>query len=89
MILRDNGENETNSESNDVSIPFLEDVSDGVEYLVDDELAVTRYAINMQVKRFVKVYQDNIFHTRCHINNKDFDDAFPNNVPSGVPPGKP
>uniref|UniRef100_A0A2N9EGR4 Reverse transcriptase domain-containing protein n=1 Tax=Fagus sylvatica TaxID=28930 RepID=A0A2N9EGR4_FAGSY len=30
--------------------------------------------------------RENIFHTRCHINNKEYEDVFPNDVPSGLPP---
>ncbi|KAH9669188.1 hypothetical protein KPL70_021684 [Citrus sinensis] len=86
MILRDNGDVEIESESDDDPMPPLEDANDGVEYPVDGKLMVARRALNMQVKEDAEVQRDNIFHTRCHIKDKDFDDVFPNEVPNGLPP---
>ncbi|KAH9657954.1 hypothetical protein KPL70_023288 [Citrus sinensis] len=84
MILRDDVE--TESESDDDPMPPLEDANDGVEYPVDGKLMVARRALNMQVKENAEVQRDNIFHTRCHIKDKDFDYVFPNEVPNGLPP---
>ncbi|XP_024948462.2 uncharacterized protein LOC112495863 [Citrus sinensis] len=70
MILRDDGDVETESESDDDPMPPLEDANDGVEYLVDGKLMVARRALNMQVKEDAEVQRDNIFHTRCHIKDK-------------------
>ena len=51
-------------------MPSLEDASD-VEYPVNGDLLVTRRALNMQVKEEENAVQrDNIFHTRCHIEDK-------------------
>ncbi|KAH9686181.1 Endonuclease [Citrus sinensis] len=86
MILRDDGDVETESESDDEPMPPLEDANDGVEYHVDGKLMVVRRALNLQVKEDAEVQRDNIFHTRCHIKDKDFDDVFPNEVPNGLPP---
>ncbi|KAH9704932.1 Endonuclease [Citrus sinensis] len=86
MILKDDGDVETESESDDEPMPPLEDVNDGVEYPVDGKLMVVRRALNVQVKEDAEVQHDNIFHTRCHIKDKDFDDVFPNEVPNGLPP---
>ncbi|KAH9734747.1 Endonuclease [Citrus sinensis] len=86
MILRDDGDVETESESDDDPMPPLEDANDGVEYPIDGKLMVARRTLNMQVKEDAEVQRDNIFHTRCHIKDKDFDDVFPNEVPSGLPP---
>ncbi|KAH9780675.1 hypothetical protein KPL71_008169 [Citrus sinensis] len=86
MILRDDGDVETESESDDDPMPHLEDANDGVEYLVDGKLMVVTRALNMQVKEDAEVQHDNIFHTRCHIKDKDFDDVFSNEVPNGLPP---
>ncbi|KAH9686162.1 Endonuclease [Citrus sinensis] len=86
MILRDDGDVETESELDDDPMPPLEDANDGVEYPVDGKLMVARHALNMQVKEDAEVQHDNIFHTRCHIKDKDFDDVFPNEVPNGLPP---
>ncbi|GKV06999.1 hypothetical protein SLEP1_g18811 [Rubroshorea leprosula] len=70
MILREDGEIETEGESDDGSMPPLEDADDGMEYAVDGELLVTRRALNVQAKEDDEVQHDNIFHTRCHIKNK-------------------
>ncbi|GKV07038.1 hypothetical protein SLEP1_g18849 [Rubroshorea leprosula] len=61
---------ETEGESDDDSMPPVEDVDDGMEYAVDGELIVTRRALNVQAKEDDEVQHDNIFHTRCHIKNK-------------------
>ena len=70
MILRDDGDVETESESDDDPMPPLEDANDGVEYPVDGKLMVVRRALNVQVKEDAEVQRDNIFHTRCHIKDK-------------------
>ncbi|GKV00615.1 hypothetical protein SLEP1_g13281 [Rubroshorea leprosula] len=70
MILREDGEIEIEGESDDDSMPPLEDADDGMEYAVDGELLVTRRALNVQAKEDDEVQRDNIFHTRCHVENK-------------------
>ncbi|KAH9705002.1 Endonuclease [Citrus sinensis] len=70
MILRDDGDVETESELDDDPMPPLEDANDGVEYPVDGKLMVVRRALNVQVKEDAEVQRDNIFHTRCHIKDK-------------------
>ncbi|GKU99868.1 hypothetical protein SLEP1_g12650 [Rubroshorea leprosula] len=70
MILREDGEIETEGEFDDESMPPLEDANDGVEYVVDGELLVTRRALNVQAKENDEVQRGNIFHTRCHVKNK-------------------
>ncbi|GKV06452.1 hypothetical protein SLEP1_g18350 [Rubroshorea leprosula] len=71
MILKEDGEIEIEGESDDDSMPPLEDVDDGgMEYAVDGELLVTRHALNVQAKEDDEVQCDNIFHMRCHIKNK-------------------
>ena len=54
------------------SMPFLDDASDdGVEYAVEGESLVTKRALNSQVKESdMEQQRENIFHTRCLINNK-------------------
>lgn len=72
MILRDNGEVVSESESDYEDMPESEEVSDGnqVEYVVG-ELLVTRQALNTQIKADdLEQQRKNIFHTWCHINNK-------------------
>ena len=56
MILRDDGDVETESESDDDPMPPLEDANDGVEYPVDGKLIVARRALNMQVKEYAEVH---------------------------------
>ncbi|GKV49085.1 hypothetical protein SLEP1_g55854 [Rubroshorea leprosula] len=70
MILREDGEIETEGESDDEYMPPLEDANDGVEYAVDGELLITRQALNVQAKEDDEVQHDNIFHMRCHVKNK-------------------
>ena len=51
MVMRDNGEIETEGESDEDSMPLLEDDDeDGVEYQVEGEALVVRYTLNGQIK---------------------------------------
>ena len=61
----------TNSEREE-PMPQLEDASDAeVEYPVEGEALVTRRILSAQIKEDDDQQQrENIFHTRCHINNK-------------------
>ncbi|GKV11638.1 hypothetical protein SLEP1_g22878 [Rubroshorea leprosula] len=56
MILKEGGEIETEGESDDDSMPPLEDADDGMEYAVDGELLVTRRALN----DFKDVFPDDV-----------------------------
>lgn len=56
-------------ESDDESLPTLEDTSD-VKYSVDGELLVVRRALSVQVKEDENIQCENIFHINCHVNNK-------------------
>ena len=66
------GEIMTNSEENEVSMPPLDDTSDvDLEFPVEGEALVTRCVLSTQVKEDdVKQQHENIFHIRCHVNNK-------------------
>ncbi|GKV30806.1 hypothetical protein SLEP1_g39581 [Rubroshorea leprosula] len=86
MILREDGEIKTEGESDDESMPPLEDANNGVEYAVDGELLVIRRVLNVQAKEDDEVQRDNIFHTRCHVKNKDFKDVFPKDILNYLPP---
>ena len=88
MIARVDGEVETESESDADQMPMLEDTCDeDVEYPVEGESLVARRALSAQVKEDdMEQQRENIFHTRCHINNKEYEDVFPNDMPSGLPP---
>ncbi|GKV13904.1 hypothetical protein SLEP1_g24863 [Rubroshorea leprosula] len=70
MILREDGEIETEGEYDDKSMPSLENAGDGVEYAVDGGLFIIRPTLNVQAKEDDEVQRDNIFHTRCHVKNK-------------------
>jgi hypothetical protein len=71
MILRDNGEIMSTSEESDCDdMPPLEDASD-LEYVVDDKVLVIRRSLSVQTKEDdVDQQRENIFHTRCLINDK-------------------
>lgn len=69
-MLQDNGEIVTDDEAEDNEMPPLEDVEDE-EYAVPDELTlVARRALSMQVKEDEAVQWENIFHTRCYVQEK-------------------
>ena len=72
MIACIDGEVETESKGDDDQIPSLEDAChDNVEYPVEDESLVARRPLSAQVKEDdMEQQRENIFHTRCHINNK-------------------
>ncbi|RVW59253.1 RNA-directed DNA polymerase-like [Vitis vinifera] len=54
---------------------------------VEGESLVARCALSAQVKEDdVEQKMENIFHTRFHINNKEYEDVLLNDVPSGLPP---
>ena len=67
--MRDNGEIETDNKSDCDSMPSLEDADDE-EYAVQGELMVARRALSVQAKEDDEMQRDNIFHTRCHVQNK-------------------
>jgi hypothetical protein len=73
MVLRDNGEVMTDSEDDSDEMPELVNASDddGVEYPVEGESLVARRALNTQIKiDDMEQQRENIFHTRCYVNNK-------------------
>lgn len=73
MIMRDNGEVMIKSEDDSDGMPELVDTSDddGVVYPVTGESLVTRRALNTHIKvDDAEQQRENIFHTRCHVNNK-------------------
>ena len=56
-------------ESDFDSRPSLED-ADYEEYAAQEELLVARRALSVQAKEEDEVQRENIFHTRCHVQNK-------------------
>jgi hypothetical protein len=63
---------ETNWKDKDENMPPSEDADDVcVEYPINGEKLVVRRALNIHVKvDDSEGYRQNIFHTRCHVNNK-------------------
>jgi hypothetical protein len=73
MIMRDNEEVMTESEDDSDGMPELVDASDddGMVYPVTGESLVARHALNTHIKvDDAEQQRENIFHTRCHVNNK-------------------
>jgi uncharacterized protein YabN with tetrapyrrole methylase and pyrophosphatase domain len=73
MIMRDNGEVMTESVDDSDRVLELVDASDddGVVYPVTGESFVARCALNTHIKvDDTEQQRENIFHTRCHVNNK-------------------
>uniref|UniRef100_A0A2N9EK74 CCHC-type domain-containing protein n=1 Tax=Fagus sylvatica TaxID=28930 RepID=A0A2N9EK74_FAGSY len=80
MIMRDNGEVMTESEDDSDGMPELVDASDddGVVYPVTGESLVARRALNTHIKvDDAEQQRENIFHTKCHVNNKVLCDVVP------------
>ena len=69
MVMRDNGDIGTDNELGCDSMPSLEDVDDE-KYAVQGEIMVARRALSVQSKEDDEMQRDNIFHTRCHAQNK-------------------
>jgi hypothetical protein len=66
-------ENEYENEADSDGMPELVDASDddGVVYPVTGESLVARRALNTHIKvDDAEQQRENIFHTRCHVNNK-------------------
>ena len=72
MIAHVNGEVETESDSDhDQTKPPEDTCDDDLEYPVEGEILVARRVLNAQIKEDdMDQQRENIFHTRCHINNK-------------------
>ena len=73
MIMRDNGEVMTESEDDSDGMSALVEASDddGVVYPVTGESLVARCALNTHIKvDDVEQQRENIFYTRCYVNNK-------------------
>jgi hypothetical protein len=73
MLIRDNGEVEFECDKYESEeMPPLADCSDEkIAYLVKGEALIIRLVLNIQIKEDdVDQQRENIFHTRCHIQNK-------------------
>uniref|UniRef100_A0A2N9GLL5 Reverse transcriptase n=1 Tax=Fagus sylvatica TaxID=28930 RepID=A0A2N9GLL5_FAGSY len=78
MIMRDNGEVMMRVRMIVMGCPQLVDASDddGVVYPVTGESLIARRALNTHIKvDDAKQQRENIFHTRCHVNNKWLNDC--------------
>ena len=68
MLTRDNGE--VGSESEEMP-PLVDRSDEEIAYPVEGEALVISRALNIQIKEDdVDQQWENIFHTRCHIQNK-------------------
>ncbi|PKI41677.1 hypothetical protein CRG98_037930 [Punica granatum] len=87
MVMRHNGEIVTDNEDSDTDdMPPLENISED-KYLAPDALTlVARRALNLQTKGVEKVQRDDIFHTRCYVKDKEYEDVFPEEIPPRLPP---
>ena len=74
MVIRDNGEFESEDEADCDDMPPLEDASMGDEEFGAEygEMLglVARRALSLQVREEKEVQRENIFHTRCHVKDK-------------------
>ena len=70
IVLWDNGEIVTEDKTEENEIPPLEDVEDE-EYIAPGDLTlVARKALSVQVKEDEAAQRENIFHTRCYVQDK-------------------
>ena len=69
MILKDVRNIKTVGNSDDESMPCLEDISNA-EYPIDGELLIAKRALILQIKENEKVQCENIFYAICHVSNK-------------------
>jgi hypothetical protein len=72
MVMKVNNEVDTDGNDENRKMPPLKDVDDVcVEYLVEEETLVMRISLNIHVNvDNLKDQRENIFHTRCHVQNK-------------------
>lgn len=73
MIIQENWEVKTNSESEDEHMPPLEDASDvdGEERIINGEPIVVMQSLNFHIKKDdLDQHRTRIFHTRCDVYNK-------------------
>uniref|UniRef100_A0A2N9HC42 Retrotransposon gag domain-containing protein n=1 Tax=Fagus sylvatica TaxID=28930 RepID=A0A2N9HC42_FAGSY len=88
MIMHDNGEVMTESEDDSHGMPELVDANDddGVVYPITGESLVARRALNTHIKvDDAEQQRENIFHTRCHVNNKWLNDCGEIKMNGGYP----
>jgi hypothetical protein len=71
MVINAQGEHESENEEevDDDDMPPLEDADDEQNAVVGD-LLVARRVLNVQVKEEESNQRENLFHTRCFVNNK-------------------
>jgi hypothetical protein len=62
-------ESENEEEVDDDDMPSLED-ADNEQNAVVGDLLVARRVLNVQVKEEESNQRENLFHTRCFVNNK-------------------
>ncbi|KAL0427543.1 UNVERIFIED_CONTAM: Retrovirus-related Pol polyprotein from transposon gypsy [Sesamum latifolium] len=55
------------------------------EYVEEKELLVTRRALSAQMLEEDNCQRENLFHIRCQVQEKDYEDVFPDEIPPGLP----
>ena len=71
MVINAQGEIETEDEQEDDvdEMPPLEDAYEG-QFAVEGESVVAKQALSAQFKEEENNHRENLFHTRCFVNNK-------------------
>ena len=71
MVMRDNGEIESDDEEDELkSISLLDDASEDDDVVPDALTLVARRALSLQTKDGDEVQRENIFHTRRYVRDK-------------------
>ncbi|KAL0437558.1 UNVERIFIED_CONTAM: hypothetical protein Sradi_0463700 [Sesamum radiatum] len=83
MIFKNHGELETEGESTDNEKSSQEDGDR--EYAEEGEAFVTRRAVSTQMLEEDNCQRENLFHTRCQVQEKDYDDILSDEIPPGLP----
>ncbi|XP_071905971.1 uncharacterized protein [Coffea arabica] len=87
MLVLPNGDIVTDDEEEDYKdMPPLAEEEDEIEEVpTQDKVGlVARRALATQASKD-EFQRDNIFCTRCHVTNKEYQDVFPEDIPTGLP----
>ncbi|KAL4354433.1 hypothetical protein GQ457_06G012130 [Hibiscus cannabinus] len=84
MLLRDDGEVESEQEEEENENDAIQEEEE-LEHVVEGEALIVKRSLSMQPMEGDE-QREKIFHTRCHIGGKEYEDLFPKEIPSGLPP---
>ncbi|XP_016700134.1 uncharacterized protein [Gossypium hirsutum] len=80
MVVKADGEIESEKkDENESEMPF-DDNDEDLELPFEGEILVVKRSLRVQSAK-IDQQRENIFHTRCHIQGKEFEDVFPEEVP--------